>query len=60
MGIGMTYIPLPQKEKGGQKELWTSDMEVHEVLLAILEKLGQIELHLSIITDEEIKEGETK
>ena len=54
----MTYIPLPQSEKGGQKKVWTSDVDVNEVLLAILEKLGQIELHLQFVTDEEITEGD--
>jgi len=37
-----------------------SDIDTNEVLLAILEKLGQIELHLSLITDEEIKEGDLR
>ena len=54
----MTYIPLPQKEKGGQKRILTSDMDTNEVLLAILKKLEQIEVHLSLITEEEINEGD--
>jgi hypothetical protein len=55
VGAGMTYIPSPQKEEGGQKKIWTSDDNVKEILLAILERLEQIELHLSLITEEQLQ-----
>jgi hypothetical protein len=51
----LTYIPSPQKEEGGQKKIWTSDDNVKEILLAILERLEQIELHLSLITEEQLQ-----
>ena len=59
MGVKLTYIPLPQKEDGGQKKVWTSDDYVREILLEILEELKTMNLHLESITEEET-EGEIK
>ena len=54
----MTYIPLPQKEEGGQKKVWTSDDDVRELLLQMLNQLKIMNAHLQTITDENILEGE--
>ena len=54
----MTYIPLPQKEIGGQKQVWTSDADVRELLIQMLTELKTINAHLQIMTDENILEGD--
>jgi uncharacterized protein YabE (DUF348 family) len=54
----VTYIPLPQLEEGGQKKVWTDDQNVGELLKQILLELTEIKLHLKIVTDEEINEGD--
>jgi hypothetical protein len=45
-------------EAGGQKRTWMFDDNVKEILQSVLEELKQIKLHLSIITEEQITEGE--
>lgn len=54
----MTYIPLPQKEKGGQKEIWTADEDIKELLRQVLVELKTMNIHLHTITEEEIIEGD--
>jgi len=54
----MSYQPIPQKEEGGQSEVWVADEDVKELLRQVVMRLGKIELHLRSITDEEILEGD--
>ena len=52
----MTYIPLPQKEDGGQNKVWISDDDSKILLLQILTELKKMNCHLEIITDDTIKD----
>lgn len=54
----MTYVPLPQKDKGGQDEIWTADAGVEELMRQILAELRIMNMHLKSMTDEEITEGD--
>ena len=54
----MTYIPLPQEEEGGQKKIWVNDQNAVQLLEQMLLELKEIKLHLKIVTDEEITEGD--
>ena len=52
----MTFIPLPQKEDGGQKKVEVKDMSAVELLQRILMELQTMNVHLSAMTDEQISE----
>ena len=52
----MTFIPLPQREEGNRKRVLTSDERMIELLEQMLTKLEQIEYHLMLATDTDLKE----
>jgi len=52
----MTYIPIPQNEKGNVKRALTSDERVIELLGKILIELKKIEYHLMLATDTDLKD----
>ena len=54
----MTYIPLPQKEEGGNKRVQSSDERTRELLEQILVVLKKIEYHLNLATDTELKDND--
>ena len=54
----MTYVPLPQEEKTGEKVVRTIDKETVELLKSILLELKVISTQLSAMTDLEIKQEE--
>ena len=54
----MTYQPQPQKTEGGQREVITSDDNVQQLLMQILKELKKMNLHLQLLTDNEITDQE--
>lgn len=56
----MTYNPPPIVEEGGKKETQVSDDNVQNLLNAILKELKILNLHMSLITDEDIKKEDVE
>jgi len=56
----MSHITQPIKEEGGIKETRTSDDNVQELLTQILEELKKMNLHLSLLTDTQIRDQEVE
>ena len=56
----MTYKPHPVVTDGGKKEVSTSDDDVMELLSAILMQLKIMNLHLMIMSDQNIRETEVE
>jgi len=54
----MSYLPHPQKEEGGQKELWTADEDVRSLLKKILKELKKINMHFDSIIDDNLSNEE--
>lgn len=50
----MSYQPAPNKTEGGIKKTRVNDENVQELLLAILNELRVMNLHLSLLTDTSI------
>jgi len=53
-----TDIKGPTKEEGGQEESVTADEDVRSLLVKVLKQLQIMNIHLSLITDEEISKKE--
>jgi len=47
----MSYIPLPQKTEGGQREAIVSDDNVQSLLEQVLKELKKANLQLAFLTD---------
>lgn len=45
---------------GGQNKVWTSDVDMTEVLREVLTELKMIRTHLQFMTDEEVEEGDSR
>jgi hypothetical protein len=56
----MTYKPHPTKTEGNLKEVRTSDDNVTELLEAILKQLKIMNLHLTMMSDQYIRETEVE
>lgn len=54
----MTYKPATTKVEGGQSETIVSDDNVQSLLQKILMQLQIMNMHLQILTDNEIREDE--
>ena len=54
----MTFIPQPLREDGGQKKVWITEPDIVELLQEILIEMKKLNLHMSIMTDEKISEGD--
>ena len=54
----MTYKPTSTKIEGGQTETIVSDDNVQSLLQKILTQLKIMNIHLQILTDNEIQEDE--
>jgi len=54
----MTYLKNPEKVEGGQREVITSDDNTQDLLEQILKELKKLNLHLSLLTDENITNKE--
>jgi hypothetical protein len=50
----MSFIPLPQEEKWGDKAVITTDKETTDLLKEILNELKKITIQLSLLTEQEI------
>ena len=48
----------PQTTGGGEDKLWVNDTNSQELLREILNELKRMNVHLQIITDENINEGD--
>jgi len=56
----MTYQPVPTHAEGNQKQIWVSDDDIHFLLEQILRELKKMNLHLELLTDEEITNQEVE
>ena len=56
----MSFIPLPQEEEGGQKKVAITDPTNEQLLTDILKQLKIMNLHLTILTDNDIKKTEVE
>lgn len=58
----MAYKPMPIQTAGGQKRAQTADDEARELLRMILAELRIVNLHLSVMTDNDfdMKDVETE
>lgn len=54
----MAYKPTPTKTEGGQKKVVSSDDSVKDLLLMILNEMKIMNVHLSLITDNQIVESD--
>ena len=54
----MSYLKNPEKVKGGQREVVTSDDNTQELLENILKELKKMNLYLTLMTDEFITNEE--
>ena len=54
----MTSVPNPQFKEGYQKKLWVDDQDAVKLLKEVLIELKRIRIHLEVITDENITEGD--
>lgn len=52
----MAYQPIPNKEQGGQKEVWVADEVVRSLLQELIVEVRKLNIHLELINDEQIKE----
>ena len=50
----MSFIPLPQDDKWGDKAVITTDKETISLLKEILNELKKITIQLSLLTEHEI------
>lgn len=49
-----TWQQGPEKEEGGQREVWVADEDVKSLLNRLLKEVKIMNMHLEIITDNEI------
>lgn len=56
----MTYQPTPQKTEGGQREAIVSDDNSQIILEQILKELKKMNIHLQLMTGENITNKETE
>lgn len=51
----MSYFKLPKITQGGQEKLWTMDDGTRQLLEQILEEIKKLSIHMSEITEEQLK-----
>jgi len=51
----MTYVSTPSKVEGGQREVVSSDDDTQQLLLSILKELKKMNVYLSTICEDEVK-----
>jgi len=54
----MTFVPQPEHDEGGQKKIVTTEPTASELLNEILKQVKIMNMHLAIITDNDIKKTE--
>jgi len=54
----MSYFGIPQREEGGQRRALTSDERVIQLLEQMFITLKKMELHLSILSNEELTDDD--
>ena len=54
----MTYIPNPQQIEGGQPKIVVTDDNSQQLLTDIIRELKKMNLHMSIMTDNNITNQE--
>ena len=59
-GGNMSRSMQPRKIEGGQSKTVNSDWETHELLSEVLKQLKIMNLHLSILTDNQINKTEVE
>ena len=56
----MTYKPHPTKTEGGIQEALVSDDDAQSLMSQILKELKKMNIHLELITGEEVKNTEVE
>ena len=51
---------IPKNKKGNQRRVSVEDIDGNELLLLIYKELQKLNLHLSMITDSEMNDKDTK
>jgi len=54
----MSFTPNPQRIEGGQPETVVGDEDVRGLLVKILQELKKMNIHLEILTDNNVKDTE--
>ena len=52
----MSYFSNPQKTEAGDRQVVVSDIEIYDILTAILHELIKMNMHMSLLTDHEIND----
>ena len=54
----MTYIPVPINEEGTQKKVVVADDNLYSLMNQVLKELKKMNIHLELITEENVKNTE--